>query len=1228
MYAYMKRFLSFLAVIGFVILNACQPEPYLSVSPDSLSFTESGGSQTVQISANYAWTASVSGSGFSVSPSSGEGNATVTVTASAASSPDEVSGTLTVKSEGLSAGVSLKQSAKPTLVLGNGTKVPASGGSVEIPIQYNTDYTVEVEPSAQSWIKFVKTKALSSGRLEFEISANEGDERSGKVTVKDNSGKASPVTVTITQEGETKVLVVGDVATVPAEGATVEVDVQYNVGYTVEVESSAQSWIHYVETRSVQSGKLVFKVDANDGEERTGKVTVKDNSGKVAPVTITIVQEAEPKVLVVGDVATIPYEGGTVEVDVQYNVDYTVEVESSAQSWIHYVMTKSVQSGKLVFKVDANDGGERAGMVTIKDNSGTVDPVTITFVQDSGFFPVTAISFDRTEVTAEVGEEITLNVIFEPENATNKELSWDSSDPNVTWIKSPGVIVCRAIGKSTITAYTGDLSATCDITVVEPSFVAKERAALEAFYRANNGDNWNRNDNWCSDRPLKEWYGVNTDYLGHVNRIYFWGNNLMGYIPKEIADLTELEYLQLNNNAVVPSEFKPLPEELGKLKKLKSLSLQGYTFDGKIPDFLFDNLPDLESLSFSNTFNTDPQPFPQGVTKLKKLQTLIINNAKLSGTLPAEIGYLYDLKTLILRGNDLEGTIPESFGNLKNLDDIDLSENHFSGVIPSSLRTMDNYWKLWPGIFYENDFSMEDLQASVCPAPRSPKLTAISGNTLDMEAEFKKNDYTVLAMVQWSEGELEFFKQLEQLRQANPGLGIVTYFDNNSDDPAERKKMDDEFKELLRKSGAGWESFIRYFTMNYPEGTAPFYWRLGTTIYPGGNNSVVVIGPDNTVVFTTLVLDNMMGNKHDEVIAYLEKALNSPIERYESSDYSADKKVKQLQKASVGNGVDLVITGDAFSDRLITDGTFESLARNAADNLFSVEPLKSLRNRFNVYLVNAVSRNEEYFNGCSTVFSGEFGYGSEVGGDNEKVLKYAREALSDDRMDNAMVLVMMNSSKSGGTCYMLQPVDMAVYAGGASIAWSPCSDPAAVFGQSGSATTMVHELGGHGLGKLADEYYYYGMGRVGSHMVESVRMLHERGWYVNVDFTDNPAEILWSRFIGDPAFADEGIGAYEGGFVYEYGVWRPTDRSLMFENFSNPYFNAPSRAQLYKRIMKLSEGPSWEFDYDTFVEWDKEHRQSGKAGSRSMVETGEEESAHSAPVMVGKTWREVVTGRR
>ena len=70
-----------------------------------------------------------------------------------------------------------------------------------------------------------------------------------------------------------------------------------------------------------------------------------------------------------------------------------------------------------------------------------------------------------------------------------------------------------------------------------------EREMLIAFYQSTNGDNWIKNDNWCSDEPISKWYGVKTDYhaalkTNRVNSIELPNNNLTGS-----AHLTDLKSL-------------------------------------------------------------------------------------------------------------------------------------------------------------------------------------------------------------------------------------------------------------------------------------------------------------------------------------------------------------------------------------------------------------------------------------------------------------------------------------------------------------------------------------------------------------------------------------------------------------------------------------------------------------------------------------------------------------
>ena len=59
------------------------------------------------------------------------------------------------------------------------------------------------------------------------------------------------------------------------------------------------------------------------------------------------------------------------------------------------------------------------------------------------------------------------------------------------------------------------------------------------------------------------------------------------------------------------------------------------------------------------------------------------------------------------------------------------------------------------------------------------------------------------------------------------------------------------------------------------------------------------------------------------------------------------------------------------------------------------------------------------------------------------------------------------------------------------------------------------------------------------------------------------------------------VGAYEGGYEYQYGVWRSEENSCMNNNI--PYYNVQSRWNIVNRIMQLSD---IEFSVQDFIEND------------------------------------------
>ena len=105
--------------------------------------------------------------------------------------------------------------------------------------------------------------------------------------------------------------------------------------------------------------------------------------------------------------------------------------------------------------ITASAGGKKATcQVTVKPN----------------VVEVTGIILNETEMTLQVGDVFTLSATVSPSNATDKTVTWSSSNPGVATV-SGGNVTAVAEGEAAITASAGNKSATCKLTV-KPKVVA------------------------------------------------------------------------------------------------------------------------------------------------------------------------------------------------------------------------------------------------------------------------------------------------------------------------------------------------------------------------------------------------------------------------------------------------------------------------------------------------------------------------------------------------------------------------------------------------------------------------------------------------------------------------------------------------------------------------------------------------------------------------------------
>lgn len=336
---------------------------------------------------------------------------------------------------------------------------------------------------------------------------------------------------------------------------------------------------------------------------------------------------------------------------------------------------------------------------------------------------------------------------------------------------------------------------------------------------------------------------------------------------------------------------------------------------------------------------------------------------------------------------------------------------------------------------------------------------------------------------------------------------------------------------------------------------------------------------------------------------------------YISLDYSKDGNSQVLQAATEGKGIDIVLMGDGFSDRQVASGEYDSVMNQMAEAIFSEEPFASYRHLFNVYSVTVVSQTEEYEHDGQALGTW-YGEGTHVEGDRTAIFSYALKAVSEEKMDDALIVLAMNSSRYAGSCWMyyLNGSTPGDYGRGTAIAYASGHG-------NNLKETVIHEVG-HGFAKLADEYSSEPNERIPSDKIQEMKKAEIAGWWKNIDFTPYAESVKWKAFLQDARYDNDGLGIFEGAAEYLYGVYRPTENSIMRNNTGG--FNAPSREAIWYRIHKLAYGESWTYDYEKFVEYDKKNIKiaSTKTNYVALPSSTPAEFFHCEPVIIYGNWKQ------
>ena len=463
-------------------------DPIFTLNPAILAeVSKEGGAPSVTLTSNKPWTLALDPADATawVTPSTSNGTGTQAVTFTVAK--NETAAARSVKAIFTQADtkktleLEVKQAAgDPIFLLQPETlvEVAKEGGAPSVTLTSNKPWTLALSPADATWVTPSASNGTGTQEVTFTVAKNEtAAARSVKaIFTQADTKKTREVEIKQAAGDPIFLLQPETLAEVAKEGGAPSVTLTSNKSWTLTLDpADATAWVTPSATSGTGTQEVTFTVVKNETTAARSVKAIFTQADTKKTLKLEVKQAAGDPIFLLQPetLEEVSKEGGVPSVTLTSNKAWTLTLDpADATAWVTASATEGTGTQEVTFTVVKNETAAARSVVVTFKQAETEKELQLTITQgaaESVQVPLIGISFTESNISLKVGMSTTLVVKYNPDNATNKEVTWEVTEGAASLsVDANGKITATnvaGVAKVKATSKEGGRTAECTVTV-------------------------------------------------------------------------------------------------------------------------------------------------------------------------------------------------------------------------------------------------------------------------------------------------------------------------------------------------------------------------------------------------------------------------------------------------------------------------------------------------------------------------------------------------------------------------------------------------------------------------------------------------------------------------------------------------------------------------------------------------------------------------------------------